>query len=229
MAVRSRPYKSYFCNKINLKIKVAIFEDNKNLREGFKDLIESDTNYELVGMFANANSIAHDILQCKPDVVLMDIQMPGVNGIEAVKILNKEYPEIKVVIQTVFEDNNHILEAICNGASGYLLKKSSPLEYLNAISDVMSGGAPMTNTIAKKVLNIFRSSQEKKLNVSFNLSDREIEILDYLVKGLSYKMIADKCDITYNTVRFHIKNIYSKLHVDSMTEAVTFAIRNNLV
>ncbi len=210
-------------------IKVAIVEDNKDLRESLKLVIESNKNYELVGLFANANTIVKDVDECKPQVILMDIQMPGVNGIEAVKILNGKFPDIKIVIQTVFEDNDHILEAICNGASGYLLKRSSPQEYLNAVSDVMSGGAPMTNTIAKKVLNIFRSSQEKKLNVSFNLSSREIEILDYLVKGLSYKMIADKCDITYDTVRFHIKNIYAKLHVDSMTEAVSFAIKNNLV
>lgn len=210
-------------------IRVAIVEDNKDLRESLKLVIESNKDYELVGLFANANTIVKDVEECKPQVILMDIQMPGVNGIEAVKILNGKFPDIKIVIQTVFEDNDHILEAICNGASGYLLKRSSPQEYLNAVSDVMSGGAPMTNTIAKKVLNIFRSSQEKKLNVSFNLSSREIEILDYLVKGLSYKMIADKCDITYDTVRFHIKNIYAKLHVDSMTEAVSFAIKNNLV
>jgi len=214
---------------MSVKIKVAIVEDNKDLRETFKDLIASNQNYELVGVFANANTIIKDITNCKPDVVLMDIQMPGTSGIEAVKILIQKFPDLKIVIQTVFEDNDHILEAICNGASGYLLKKSSPQEYLDAVSDVMKGGAPMTNTIAKKVLSIFRSSQEKKLNVSFNLSNREIEILDYLVKGLSYKMIADKCGITYDTVRFHIKNIYSKLHVESMTEAVSFAIKNNLV
>lgn len=212
-----------------MKVKVAIVEDNKNLRETFKELISFNSNYELVGLFANANNIINDITLCKPDVVLMDIQLPGTNGIEAVKLINKNFPEIKIIMQTVFEDNNYILEAICSGASGYLLKKSTPHEYLAAIDDVLTGGAPITSSIAKKVLGMFKSSQEKKINPQFNLSEREIEILDYLVKGLSYKMIADKCNITYNTVRFHMKNIYSKLHVESMTEAVMFAIKNNLV
>lgn len=210
-------------------IKVVIVEDNKYLRDSFVDLFGFYGNYELTGVFANANTIVEDISKALPDVVFMDIQMPGTNGIEAVKLLREHFLDLKIIMQTVFEDDTSVLQAICNGASGYLLKKSTPDEYIHAIDEVMNGGAPMTGSIARKVLLMFRSSQENQLPATFDLSEREIEILQHLVNGLSYKMIADKCHISYNTVRFHMKNIYAKLHVESMTEAVSMAIKNKLV
>ncbi|MDI9341143.1 MAG: response regulator transcription factor [Sediminibacterium sp.] len=212
-----------------MSIKIAIVEDNKILRNSFVDLFSFYQEYELTGVFANANTIVEDIRQSMPDVVLMDIQMPGINGIEAVKLLRGSFPELKIIMQTVFEDDTSVLQAICNGASGYLLKKSAPEEYIQAIHEVMEGGAPMTGSIARKVLIMFRSAQENQINTTFDLSAREIDILQHLVNGLSYKMIADKCHISYNTVRFHMKNIYAKLHVESMTEAVSVAIKNKLV
>lgn len=212
-----------------MSAKIAIVEDNKALRNSFIELFKIYIDYELVGIFPDANNIEKNIQECNPDVVLMDIQMPGINGIQAVKILKAKFPDLKIIIQTVFEDENYIFEAICSGASGYLLKKSSPDEYIAAINDVINGGAPMTGSIAKKVLSMFKASHQKLVPATFDLSEREIEILQHLVKGLGYKMIADKCNISYNTVRFHMKNIYSKLQVESMTEAVSLALKNNIV
>lgn len=212
-----------------MTIKVAIVEDNKALRESIIALFSINEGFKLVGSFSNANSIVKDMITSKPDVVLMDIQMPGTNGIKAVKLLRAEFPEMKIVIQTVFEDDDSIFRAICNGASGYILKRSTPNEYMQAIIEAYNGGAPITGSIAAKVLNMFKVSQQINNTSDFNLSDREKEVLNHLVKGLSYKMIADKCGISYDTVRFHMKNIYSKLHVESMTEAVSVAIKNKIV
>ncbi|MDP1803179.1 MAG: response regulator transcription factor [Bacteroidota bacterium] len=212
-----------------MEIKVAVVEDSKALRESIATLFMMNEGFKLVGSYSNANSIIKDIQTSKPDVVLMDIQMPGTNGIEAVKLLRAEFPELKIVIQTVFEDDDSIFQAICNGASGYILKRSTPNEYTQAIIEAYNGGAPITGSIAAKVLNMFKHSQQSNPTTDFNLSDREKEVLNHLVKGLSYKMIADKCGISYDTVRFHMKNIYSKLHVESMTEAVSMAIKNKIV
>ena len=212
-----------------MSIKIAIVEDDKSTRESIATLLAVTDGYILVGSFSNANAIVKDIEKVNPDVVLMDIQMPGVNGIEAVKLLKKEFMDLKIIIQTVFEDDDSIFNAICNGASGYILKKASPQEYIFAITEAYNGGAPMTGSIANKVLGMLKASQQQKTPIQFNLSEREKEILHHLVNGLSYKMIADKCSISYDTVRFHMKNIYSKLHVESMTEAVSFALKNKIV
>lgn len=212
-----------------MEIKVAVVEDNKALRESIATLFMLNDGFQLVGSYSNANSIIKDIEISKPDVVLMDIQMPGINGIEAVKLLKAKFFDLKIIIQTVFEDDDSIFNAICNGASGYILKRSTPQEYLQAITEVYNGGAPITGIVASKVLNMFKTSNQNIPTENFNLSEREKEVLNYLVKGLSYKMIADKCSISYDTVRFHMKNIYSKLHVESMTEAVSVALKNKIV
>ncbi|MEO6305209.1 MAG: response regulator transcription factor [Bacteroidia bacterium] len=212
-----------------MKIKVCIVEDNKRLRDSLSDLLKMSEGFELAALFPNANNIVNDISNLNCDIVLMDIQMPGTDGITAVKLLKAKFPEIKIIIQTVFEDDDKIFNAICSGASGYILKKSSPQEYLQAIKEAYEGGAPITGSIATKVLSMFRNVQNTNDTPTAQLSDREKEILGYLVKGLSYKMIADKCNITYDTVRFHMKNIYSKLHVESMTEAVAMAIQKKII
>ena len=210
-----------------MNISVCIVEDHKRLREGLVQLIENSEGFTVCGSFPNANNIVKNIRDVLPDIVLLDIQMPGVNGIEALGLIRKEYPKLKIIIQTVFEDDNKIFAAICAGASGYILKTTPPQKYLEAIKEAYEGGAPITGNVAGKVLSMFRQNFKSSTG-NYNLSGREKEILDYLVRGLSYKMIADKCSISYDTVRFHMKNIYAKLHVNSMTEAVAKAIQNKL-
>jgi DNA-binding NarL/FixJ family response regulator len=205
-------------------IRVSIFDDNANLRESLAFVIQNSSGIELVGLNADASGLIEKIEAQRPDVVLMDIQMPEISGIEAVKLIKQHYPEIKVIMQTAFQDDDYIFESICNGANGYILKNTALDEYLDAIKHAFWGGAPLNSTIASKMLNLFRNAQlaEKK---EFGLSEREKEILLCLVDGLSYKMISAKCSISYDTVRFHMKNIYQKLHVASMTEAVALAIK----
>lgn len=212
-----------------MAIKVVIVDDNKRLRESLAALMIMSEGFEVVGTFTNANTIVQDLTGLDCDVVLMDIQMPGTDGISAVKTLKRQFPELKIIIQTVFEDDDKIFNAICSGASGYILKKSTAQEYLQAIKEAYAGGAPITGSIANRVLNMFRSFHVNQPEAVPDLSEREKEVLSHLVKGLSYKMIADKCNITYDTVRFHMKNIYAKLHVESMTEAVAMAIQKKII
>lgn len=158
----------------------------------------------------------------------MDIGMPGMSGIEGVRLLKSVFPQVDVIMQTVYEDDERIFQSIIAGASGYLLKKTPPAKILEAIKDIREGGAPMSASIARKVLTMFQSPSPLKSS-EYDLSEREKEVLGGLVKGLSYKMIADQCFISIDTVRSHIKNIYEKLHVHSKGEAVAKAMRNRLV
>lgn len=209
-------------------IKVAIVEDHKQLRESLAELIKFSDGFELAGVYPNALNILAHLRQNTPDIVLMDIQMPGMNGIEAVSMLKKELPDVKIIMQTVFEDNDKIFESICAGANGYILKNTGTVKYLEAIKEAYLGGAPLTPSIATKVLTLFRSPVNTKKE-NYDLTDREKEILHFLVKGHSYKMIADSCNISYDTVRFHMKNIYAKLHVASMTEVVAKVLKSDLL
>lgn len=210
-------------------IRICIFEDNAARRGGLKLLLDAMEDMELVGSFEDCRDVVNRIKDTKPDVVLMDINMPHVDGIEGLKLIKAESPEIKVVMVTVFEDENKILEAICAGADGYLLKQKTPMKLLNGIEEVVSGGAPMTPSIARKVLKLFNNPKTIKVNNDFGLTTREIEILTLLVEGYSYKMIADKCFVTYATVNKHISNIYKKLQVNSVAAAVSKALREKLI
>jgi DNA-binding NarL/FixJ family response regulator len=170
--------------------------------------------------------------ESQPDVVMMDIEMPGVNGIEGVRQIKKNFTKINVLMQTSFEDDDKVFNAICAGASGYILKNTMPARILESIVEVYQGGSPMSPSVARKVLGFLQQPQADfaKTDVpDYNLSNREKEVLSCLVKGMSYKMIADTCHISYETVRSHMKNIYEKLHVASMTEAVAKAINQRLV
>lgn len=211
-----------------MEIKVVIFEDNYLLRESLYQLINGTAGLSCVGAFANCDDIIFNIQKTMPQVVLMDIQMPGTTGIEGVKIIKKNFPEIKIIMQTVVEDDDKIFQSICNGASGYLLKSTTPARLLQAIEEVNEGGAPMTPSIAQKVLEKFRRQSPVSLNEMNDLSDREKEILNCLVEGMSYKMIASSCKISIDTVRFHIRNIYDKLHVSSKSEAVIKAMKGKI-
>ena len=211
-------------------IKVTVFEDNKDLREGVRAILNGSPGFACVGAYANAQNLAKRLTNDEPDVVLMDIQMPGISGIEAVAILRKDFAGLPVLMQTVFEDESKVFAAICAGANGYLLKNTPPVKFLEAIKEVAEGGSPMTPSIAAKVLRMFKD-QQPKVDVShdYSLTIREKEILSLLVDGLSYKMVADKVFISYETVHSHVKKIYEKLHVNSINEAVSKALRNRLV
>ncbi len=212
-----------------MDIRVAVFEDNLLLRESLCQLINGTAGLNCSGIFANCDDIIFNIKKTLPRVVLMDIQMPGTNGIEGVKIIKEHFPEIKIIMYTVVEDDEKIFASICHGASGYLLKNTPPARLLQAIVEVSEGGAPMTPAIAEKVLEKFRSQSHissKELN---NLSIREKEILECLVEGMSYKMISARCKISIDTVRFHIRNIYEKLHINSKSEAVAKVLRRDFI
>lgn len=211
------------------KIKVSIYEDNRPLRESLGKLIETLPDFELLETHPNALNITENTRDKTPDVILMDIGMPGINGIEAVKRVKETFPNVKVIMQTVFDDDDKVFHSICAGAVGYMLKKAAPMEIVEAIRLAAQGGAPMTPAIATRVLHLFRQYHTPHKDEKINLSTREKEILSALTKGSSYKMIAAECNISIDTVRFHMKNIYEKLHVHSMTEAVCKALKDKLV
>ena len=210
-------------------IRVAIFEDNRSLLDGLAAMIGGTSGFECAGGFPNCNNLLKNISQAKPDVVLMDIELPGINGIEAVAMIKEEFPDIKILMQTIFDDDEKIFNSICAGAEGYILKHTSPAEIMEAIKEIYEGGSPMTPSIANRVLKMVKVRPEPGSKESFDLSTREKEILICLVKGMSYKMIADTCFISIETVNVHIKNIYKKLHVHSKSEAVAKAIKGKIV
>jgi DNA-binding NarL/FixJ family response regulator len=210
-------------------IRVVLFEDNRSLREGLAAMIGGTSGFECAGAYPNCNNLLKNIEQTHPDVILMDIEMPGINGIEAVKIIKEEYPGIKILMETIFDDDEKIFDSICAGAEGYILKHTPPAEIMEAIKEIHEGGSPMTPSIANRVLKMVKEKPVAGNKESFDLSAREKEILACLVKGMSYKMVADTCFISIETVNVHIKNIYRKLQVHSKSEAVAKAIRGRIV
>ena len=214
-----------------MSIRIAIFDDNKNIRNSIILLLNTDPAFEVVGTFSDAQHCVDNVITSRPDVVLMDIEMPGINGIEAVKILTKEFPHIQILIQTVFEDDERVFDSICAGASGYILKNQLNSSLTDAIKELQTGGSPMSPSIARRVLNMLQQGYQNKKAPSeeYNLTAREKEVLSGIVNGLSYKMIGYELNISYETVRSHIKKIYDKLHVASLTEVVAKAINQNIV
>ena len=210
-------------------IKVVIFEDNTNLRRGLTTLINGSDGFECAGAFGNCDKLLKNIAETNPDVVLMDIEMPGMSGIDAVKIMKPQFPGVKILMETIFEDDEKVFHSICNGAEGYILKNTPPSQILEAIKEIHEGGAPMTPSIASKVLAMFKSGAAFSKDASYNLTEREMEVLKLLVDGMSYKLIAEKCFVSIDTVSTHVKNIYKKLQVHSKSEAVAKAIKRNIV
>lgn len=210
-------------------VRVLIFEDNRNFRESLSLYLASADGLWLSGAFADATEAVKMVKKYQPDVVLMDIQMPYVSGIDAMREIKKINSNTKVLIQTVFEDDDKVFAAICAGANGYILKNPRPESYVQAIIDVYNGGSHLSPSIAAKVLTMFQNQFAKTENHYVQLTQREREVLQCMVKGMSYKMIADACDISFNTVHSHVKNIYEKLHVNSAPEAVVKALEWRLV
>lgn len=208
-----------------MSLSVLIFEDNALLRESMSSLISLKEDLHLAGAFENVLSAKAHVTTLKPDIILMDIDMPGMTGIEAVKQIRTFNAAIPIIMLTVFDDNIHVLDAIRAGASGYLLKKHLSTKLFDSIDEVLSGGAPMSPSIARMVIG----SMQKISNNPYQLTPREKEILTSLSQGNSYKIIALQSEISLDTVRTHIKKIYEKLQVHSQTEAVSKAIHEKLV
>jgi DNA-binding NarL/FixJ family response regulator len=215
-----------------MDIRVAIFEDNKLVRDALEAILNGTPGYSCCAAYADAQLLSSRMKSSTPDVVLMDIEMPGLSGIEATRLLSKEFPDVKVLIQTVFNDNEKIFQALSAGASGYVLKNDPPAKQIDAIHEVFNGGAPMSPSIARKVLQFF--SHKNVILVmpelaDHQLSDREKEILMFMVEGNNYKTIAEKAFISYETVRTHVKKIYKKLHVASRSEAIMKAYQQGII
>lgn len=207
-------------------MKILIFEDNRKIRESLEMLLSGVPGFEVAGTFENASDAYHIAGLYKPDVVLMDIDMPGTNGIEGVRLIKESNPLINIIMFTVFEDENKLFDSLSAGANGYILKNTPAPQLIQAILDVKEGGAPMSPGIARKVLNSFAKKQSAP--VDYHLSRREKEILELLVQGFSYKMIASECKISLDTVRTHLKNIYVKLHVSCGKEAISKVLNEKI-
>ncbi|HEX6332807.1 MAG TPA: response regulator transcription factor [Flavisolibacter sp.] len=215
-----------------MALRIAIFDDNRNIRESIRMLLQTDPQLEVVGSFSHVLDCVADVKECHPDVILMDIEMPGMNGIEAVRVIRKELPQVQILMQTVFEDDDRVFDSICAGASGYILKNHLNTKLIEAIHELEFGGSPMSPSIARKVLNKLQQIPQHVVPEKapdYHLTQREKEVLSCLVNGLSYKMIASDLEISYETVRSHVKKIYEKLHVASLTEVVAKAINQRIV
>lgn len=215
---------------INNDIRVAIFEDNLIMQDAFYTILNGSDGFICTGSYTNCNNITNNLLECAPHVILMDIELAGINGIAATRIVKQQFPHIKILIQTVFEDESKILEAICAGANGYILKNIPVEKLLEAIKDVTNGGVAFTPSVAHKVVQLFQQHvPHSHPTNSYQLTEREKEILYLLTEGLPMPKIAEKIFVSYHTVRDHVKNIYQKLHVASATEAVAKALKEKLV
>jgi DNA-binding NarL/FixJ family response regulator len=207
---------------------IGIIEDNEALRKSVSLLLEMNGQFEIVLSEGSCDNIIAKLENSLPVILLMDIDMPGVNGIEGVKLVKKHFPAISIIMFTVFEDDDKIFDSLMAGADGYILKKNDPATIIQSLQELKEGGAPMSPGIAQKVVQMFRQTQTKPIQ-TFQLSKREIDILSGLVKGHTYKDLARELFLSVETVRSHLKNIYEKMHVHSKSEAVAKAIRNKIV
>ena len=213
-----------------MRIKVALFEANPLLRDSLVQLINASEGLTCTGAFPDCSNLMRKVESAKPDVIRMDIDLPGMNGIEAVGQINQTYPDMVIIMQTVFNDNERIFQSITAGASGYLLKNTSPARILEAIREAATGGAPMTPSIAHKILDVFRSKKPAlPAKEQSQLNDRQKEILECIFNGMSYKLIGEKLFVSVDTVRYHVKNIYEILHVHSRDELISQAKGKSLL
>ena len=210
-----------------MMIRVILYDDSNQLRQTIALLLDKTEGFEVAGQFDNCETADEDVEVLKPDVVLMDIDMPGKTGIDGVRLIREKNQDVKIVMLTVFDDNKNVYDAIRFGANGYVLKKSSPAAIIDAITDVYNGGAPMNSSIATQVLKMFANMSPVSKN--YDLSEREKDVLQSLVNGNSYKMVAAALKISIDTVRTHIRNIYDKLQVNSKSEAVAKALKDRIV
>ena len=211
-------------------IKVVIVEDIEIVRTGIDEIINSTPGFNSIGAFEDCESMLQEIVRLKPDVLLMDIGLPGISGIEGIKEVKKIIPDQTIIMLTVHEDNEKVFEALLAGATGYLLKRTPSAQLLQAISDAAEGGSPMNANIAGKLINLLREiHKDQKASEEISLSEREYSILQGIANGFGYKRISSEIFISVSTIRYHIRNIYKKLHVNSQAEAIAKALKKGLI
>ncbi len=209
--------------------KIVIVEDKKGIRDGLTVLLCATDGIECVSGYGNCEDMLEQLETDRPDVILMDIGLPGMSGIEGTREAKKILPDTTVLVLSVYEDDDNIFQALCMGASGYLVKNTPPAQLIEAIKEAHAGGSPMSSSIARKVVNLFRKNLSSRVESDVHLTERETEILTGLSDGHSYMSVADALFISVDTVRYHIRNIYQKLEVHSQSEAVSKAIRKGLI
>ncbi len=209
-------------------IKTAIVEDMRDIREGLATLINFTEGFTCTGSYRSMEEAIPSIRHKVPDVLLSDIGLPGMNGIEGIKILKESYPHMTVLMLTVYEDDDRIFDALCAGASGYLLKRTPPARLLENIREAVSGGAPMSPEVATRVIRLFREVRPPE-RIEYDLTPHELRLLKLLVDGHNYTTAAEELKVSYNTIKFHMRHIYEKLQVHSKSEAVAKALQNRLV
>ena len=209
-------------------IRTMIVEDQRDLREGLSTLVNFTPGFTCVGSFRSMEECLARVKHDLPDVILSDIGLPGMSGIDGIRILKEQYPDLIILVLTVYDDNEKIFDALCAGASGYLLKQTEPAELLKSVREAVDGGAPMSPEVAARVIKLFREVRPPE-KVDYDLTPHETRLLKLLVEGHNYVTAAEKLNISYNTIKFHVRNIYDKLQVHSKSEAVAIAMRDRLV
>jgi DNA-binding NarL/FixJ family response regulator len=209
-------------------IRVAIVEDQPDIREGLGILINGTFGYQLTAAFASMEAALADIARALPDVALVDVGLPGMSGIEGIRRLREQHPDVLVVMLTVYGDDERIFEAMCAGASGYLLKKTPPARLLESLREVVNGGAPMSPEVARRVVQLFQKFRPPE-SAEYHLTPTELRLLKLLAEGHHYKTAAAEMEISVNTVSYHMRSIYQKLQVHSKSEAVAKALRDRLI
>ena len=209
-------------------LNVVLIEDVRSLRDGFRMLIDGTDGFHCIGSYRSMEEALDKIGSNLPDVVLSDIGLPGMDGIDGVRLLKERYPSLTILMLTVYEDDDRIFNALCAGASGYLIKKTPPARLLESIREARNGGSPMSPEIARRVVNLFREIRPPD-RADYRLTPHELRLLKLMVEGHNYKSAAAELNVTFNTVCFHIKQVYEKMQVHSKSEAVAKALRNGLI
>jgi DNA-binding NarL/FixJ family response regulator len=210
------------------RVRVVVIEDQREVREGLATLIQGSAGLTCAGTFRSMEDALQDIPRLAAAIVLTDLGLPGLSGVEGIRLLRERYPELPILALTVYDEDDHIFDALCAGASGYLLKNTPPARLLESVADAANGGAPMSPEIARRVVRLFREFRPRE-GASYQLTPQETEVLKLLVEGHHYKTAADALGLSINTVSFHLKNVYAKLQVHSKTEAVAKALREGIV
>ena len=211
-----------------MEYRTVIFEDNDLLRKSLISLLDNEDGYKVVADFADGLNAEENLKNINPELIILDIDMPGRTGLDMISSTKELFPLAKIIMYTQFEDDDKIFTSICSGADGYILKKTSPFNLISAIHEISEGGAPMSPKIAKKVLASFRKKNSPK-KVQYDLTKRELEVLKYLIEGHSIKIIASKLNIAYETCKSHLKNIYTKLHVNCGKEAIVKVLSEKIL